>query len=64
MAPTKKSAKTNAESSKHDIISFFGAARATGSSKSEAKLKESLTKVESEDKQGGKATAKSKCAIF
>lgn len=64
MAPTKKNAKTNVESSKHDIISFFGTARARGSPKLEDEPKESLTKVESEGKQGGKATPKSKCAIF
>jgi hypothetical protein len=77
MAPAKKSAaKANAEPSKHNIMSFFGSAQsqgaATGSktgnrSQSEVKPKATLTKVtkvESDDEQGGKATPKFKCATF
>jgi hypothetical protein len=71
MAPTKKSAKANAEPSKHNIMSFFGSAqsqgatgKATGSLQSEGKPKGTLTKVESDDQEGGKAKRKVKCATF
>jgi hypothetical protein len=47
--PAKKSAKANVDTSKHDILSFFGSAQsrgATSSSKPEGKPKEALTPKE------------------
>jgi hypothetical protein len=78
--PAKRSAKANVDTSKHDILSFFGSARgATSSSKPEEKSKEALTPketkaktktktktkvVESEDPEGGEAKPKFKCATL
>lgn len=51
--PPKKSAKATVDTSKHDILSFFGSAQsrgATSSSKSESKPKEALTTKETKTK--------------
>jgi hypothetical protein len=47
--PAKKGAKANVDTSKHDILSFFGSAQSRGptsSSKSEGKPKEASTPKE------------------
>jgi hypothetical protein len=78
--PAKKSAKATVDTSKHDILSFFGSAQSRGaasSSKTEGKPKEALTTketktktktktqvVESEDSEAGEAKPKFKCATF
>lgn len=64
MAPSaKKSAKANVDTSKHDILSFFGSAQsrgATSSSKSEGKPKEALTPKETPKETKTKAKTKTK----
>jgi hypothetical protein len=61
--PAKKSAKANVDTSKHDILSFFGSAQshpATSTAKSEGKPKEALTPKETKTKTKTKAKAKTK----
>jgi hypothetical protein len=61
--PAKKSARANVDTSKHDILSFFGSAQsrvATSSSKSEEKPKEALTPKETKTKVKAKAKTKTK----
>jgi hypothetical protein len=51
--PAKKSAKATVDTSKHDILSFFGSAQSRGaasSSKTEGKPKEALTTKETKTK--------------
>jgi hypothetical protein len=61
--PAKKSAKANVDTSKHDILSFFGSAQsrgATSSSKSEGKPNEALTPKETKTKIKTKTKTKTK----
>jgi hypothetical protein len=60
--PAKKSAKANVDTSKHDILSFFGSAQsrgATSSSKSEGRPKEALTPKETKTKTKAKVKIES-----
>lgn len=61
--PTKKSTRANVDTSKHDILSFFGSAQSRGvtsSSKPEVKPKETLIPKETKTKTKPKAKPKTK----
>lgn len=61
--PAKKSTKANVDTSKHDILSFFGSAQsrgATSSSKPEVKPKEALIPKETKTKTKAKTKTKTK----